>query len=185
MHAGHAQNVPVAGGQVMHHYASLKPKYLLTLWLRHLALQAGAQAAGSRSAIITRFAKPPFYAAQEFVEVSRGDAALRLAELLELFAEGSTRPLPFFPSTSHAYTKAYLNAVEKKGADAARATARASAARAWEGDSYNGIAGDKDDSSVARVFAGAAPFIDDSDGFHEVALKVFEPLLDSLQEVPL
>ncbi|MBL4848705.1 MAG: exodeoxyribonuclease V subunit gamma [Planctomycetes bacterium] len=180
------------GGQVLHHYASTKAKYTLTLWVRHLALHASGPAVSERSVVVTRQTKPPFYATKGFKPIDHERAGELLADLLALYSEGRRRPLLFFPETSLAYARSYQKTIKKKTEDEARAAGRKSAGAPWRGNSFQKIAGDRDDSFVARVFGEAPPFARDYElpgleigegfTFHELALRVFEPLLDELVE---
>jgi len=181
------------GGQVVHSYASLKAKYLLSLWIRHLALRAHGADAPETSVIVTRQKDAPYWCATAFGYVDQGSARSVLSDLVEMWARGQSRPLLFFPATSQAYAEAYRKAVDKgQPEDRACAAARTKAASAWQGNAY-GPAGERDDFFVARVFAGTAPYSPDfalpghdaaaDQTFHDVALRVFGPMYDAMVEV--
>lgn len=180
------------GGQVAHYYSRTKAKYTLALWVRHLALHASEPEASWRSALVTRASKPPYYATKGYPPLAYERARELLADLLAIYAEGRRRPLLFFPETSLAYANAYRKALARKGESEARALARKAAAGPWRGNSFQHIAGDRDDAFVARVFGEARPFARDYElpglevgaglSFHDLAVRVFEPLLEALIE---
>lgn len=85
-------------GHGLLHYtpSSIKPKYILALWLEHLALCAvHPQAASLKSVLICKDDEI------EFASVSAEDARFVLADYLNLYLDGLTRPLPLFPLASY------------------------------------------------------------------------------------
>jgi exodeoxyribonuclease V gamma subunit len=80
--------------------AQLKPKDQLRAWIEHLALCASAGMARHRSILIGTDALISF----DHVD----NAAAQLAGLCRGFADGATRPLPFFPASALGYAAAEI-----------------------------------------------------------------------------
>ncbi len=89
-----------------------------------------------------------------------------LAELLDLYSEGLSTPLPLLPTASLAYAEALHNG---KTEEAALAAARS----AWEGGYRR--TGDREDTDLQTCFRRTDPL---DERFCEVAWRVFGPLLD-------
>ncbi|GFO62702.1 exodeoxyribonuclease V subunit gamma [Geomonas paludis] len=146
---------------VRYRYTDLKPKDLLRLWVEHLVLNS-AQAAGYPL-------QSTFVAAKSTVHLPAIDGSeAHLNRLLELYQEGMTQPLKFFPDTSFEYVK---NAREPKNA----AKALGAAAAAWNGSEYK--KGDVKDEYCRRCF-GESPPLDEE--FQALAREVWDPILDNL-----
>jgi exodeoxyribonuclease V gamma subunit len=95
----------------------------------------------------------------------------RLIGLLELYADGLKRPLPFFPES--AWECAYYRFLKGKDADYARLKARSR----WEGGHFGG---ERDQSAYfSRCFAHEDPIGPD---FEAIAAQVFGPLTDHLDD---
>jgi exodeoxyribonuclease V gamma subunit len=143
--------------------AKLKANDRLRLWIHHLALCAAAPAEVAPESIhigTDRLLRLAPVAA----------AAARLEDLLGLWWQGQSTPLPFFPETSLAYA-----AARHKGLDEAKA--RQAAQKAWL-DEYNGR-GDALDPSVELAWRGSRPL---EPAFEDIARQVFAPLLQAAGE---
>jgi exodeoxyribonuclease V gamma subunit len=132
----------------------------------YLAAESGCHSAGA--VLVGRdqvLAAPPLARAPEL-----------LAGLLDLYWQGLSRPLKFFPQTALAYTEAAL----------ARETGRsksdpASAARlTWEGNPFTRVPGECEDAYFDLCFRNTDPLDEE---FQQAARAVFEPLLAELKEV--
>lgn len=88
-----------ASGALRYRAANIKPKDYLRAWILHLALNALATDGLPRQTILLAMDKTV-----EFRPTP--EAAALLEDLLELYGEGLTRPVPFFPNTSWAYAEA-------------------------------------------------------------------------------
>lgn len=121
------------------------------LWLDHLALQVAAPPGAVRSSVlVTRdsvLELPPVLEADRL-----------LADLLAIWREGQHAALPFYPETARAWL------TEGKWR------------RAWEGDSFNGSPGERDDPYVRLALRDRG---DDSPGecFQALAQRILAPLL--------
>jgi len=118
----------------------LGEKYLVTAWLRHLALNAGDD--GLVTKMVGREKSGPVTC--HFSPLDAATSRERLDELLELYRLGMTRPLPLPLKTSRAWWKMYSETADKATAQH-RAAALQAATNAWNsgleetkesGDSY-------------------------------------------------
>jgi exodeoxyribonuclease V gamma subunit len=91
------------------------------------------------------------------------DARAQLSELVTLYREGLTRPLPFFPETSW-YT----------------ANDRPSDARkAWNKDDFNTRKSESEDEYIALAMRGQEPL---GEEHRQLAKRIYEPLMAALEE---
>lgn len=149
----------VYGGQSVHfRTAKLNPKDHLRAWIEHLALCAGAAAEGPGTVLIGRDAVVTFR------HVSSADA--KLQALCDLFWQGLTLPLPFFPASGMALVEAEL-----AGSKDPFSKARSKWIGPWRQD------GEKDDRFIALCFDVSDPL---DDRFAEIARVVLEPMLQHL-----
>ena len=93
-----------------------------------------------------------------------------MEKLLQFYWAGLRQPLPFFPRSSLAFTRA----AQKDGKDPIEA-----ARGEWSHDSDFGPAGEEDDEWFQQCFGHGEPF---DARFEQVALAVFEPLLACLKK---
>ena len=153
-------------GRVAFRPAALKARDRLQLWIHHLALCAAT--AGARPATSLHVA------ADRILRLAPVAAPLEiLQDLLALWREGQSAPLPFFPDTSHAYAEAWARSGNP---DKALAACR----RTWR-DDYN-ARGDAFDPAVQLAWRGQDPL---QERFQQTALRVFEPLSVAAEEEPL
>lgn len=164
-------------------YGLVRAKHLLDAWIRHLALCAlhpDDQAA--RTVLVGRPERPGGARVCRLQSVS--DADQRLDELARLYVAGQQRPLLLFPRASLAYVLALR---EHKDEGEARMAARAE----WAGRTF----GESEDPHLARIFGDRDPLaegfslLDPQDhtpmlggDFAALSRRVFDPLLDHLQE---
>ena len=132
---------------------------VLSLWVRHLALNAAGEAVESH--LLTREQTVRFTPVR--------NAAATLADLLALARQGLCAPLPLLPKSSLAYASADD---PDKGIKAAWA--------AWNGNGFQGTAGEKDDPDVHLAFRGREPLAEPA--FATLAARVFGPLLTALAD---
>jgi exodeoxyribonuclease V gamma subunit len=123
--------------------SSLKGADILGLWLAHLAWCASGAPGDKRSAhhgsdgsfVITRTLAP--------------EAAHKaLADYLALYWEGVHQPLPVLPKASYTYAV--------KCHTGGKGDPMTAAGNGWQGSSFNGIPGDKDDPYIQFVMRGTA-----------------------------
>jgi len=143
---------------------NLKPGALLRLWIEHLALAlTGLPEAGSSWLIAQD-------GTWRFSKVSNAEKILQ--QLLDLYALGLTKPLPFFPASSFAFA----NPKGKK-------TPTEQALAAWEGNEDEDLGkGDLENPYFDLCFRNVANPLDDE--FELLAKTVVEPLLAHRTEEP-
>jgi exodeoxyribonuclease V gamma subunit len=151
-------------GRISWRTGALRSADLFELWLHHLCLNLlGPADLPLRSLHLARDsqADPPLRCT---TLLPVADAEMHLHRLFELYWQGLTRPLPFFPETSWAWAKG----------DAEGAEARAR--RAWEG-SYQ-REGEGSDPAYGAFFAAAE--LELSEEFVQLA-DLFAPILAHLE----
>jgi exodeoxyribonuclease V gamma subunit len=158
------------------HYSRLAAKHRLPAWIDLLALSAArpdeswtAHTVGRSKAGPTRALVAPLdHRSREW-----------LLELVELYDEGLTRPLPAPIKTAHAWAETHVG--ELMGAPG---SAREAADRAWTTDPFNpwGIPGEDADPWHERVFGRSAP-LSALVGIEDVAWRIWEPLVTGAERV--
>ena len=122
---GHLDNISRIG-LVQYRYATMKPKDVIRSWISHLVLNSLQGPAASETGINT------FYAGKDSVYkyTPVTESSLHLKHLLDLYWEGLTEPLYFFPQTSFVFAQEI-----HKGKDELTALRRANTE--WEGNDFN------------------------------------------------
>lgn len=163
-------------GQVRVQFSRLRRPKEITSWVNHLALQCFAPPGHPRSALLV--GRQPKDGPE--IEVSFrpvNDPAALLGDLIALLRLGATTPLPFFPGTSRVYVETLRETGSPEKALADARTTHAPDGRWGEGiDAYNALA-----------FSGRDPFAGDPaapGSFHDVALRVYGPMLDHREAKP-
>lgn len=141
-----------------HRFARVKSRDLVRTWLEHLVLNCLAKEGYPRTSVLVMDGKP-----NAFTRVA--DPVPLLTALLDLYGEGLTVPLRFFPESSLAYAG-------KGDWDLDRARKK------WE-KGFNDFAGEGDDPWFRLCFGEVDPFDPE---FERVSRAVFGPLLDHLAE---
>jgi len=129
----------------------------LRAWLLHLAYHAVENGATQETCIITLDRSIRYRPVD--------DTTKRLETLLDLYREGITEPLPFFPRTSLAWAEK----AEKPEADRRKA-----ALGQWL-DGFGGIEGEGNDPAIRRCFGQEPPF---GDRFKSIADKLLLPMIE-------
>jgi exodeoxyribonuclease V gamma subunit len=113
-------------GLVQYRYAAIKPKDVIRSWISHLVLNSLSGTAGPEDGVST------FYAGREGIYkfAPAAESLSYLEKLLELYWQGITEPLYFFPQASFAFAREIHK--NKNEADALH-----KAAIAWEGNNFN------------------------------------------------
>ncbi len=143
------------------------PHQLMRLWLRHLMLCLAAPEGVEKRSVLRAPEKTVVF--REVAEP--GD---ELARLLRAYESGLSRPLPWFPKTSHGYARGRLFPPKKVGADpdAIREYALAQARSMWAGSEFS--PGEGGNAYYQAVYRNTDPL----DGaFEALALELFTPLL--------
>jgi exodeoxyribonuclease V gamma subunit len=143
-------------GMLRYRCAKMKAKDQLQIWLEHLVLNA-LQPEGYPGQSVLIMAD----GAQTFGAVENASAILKA--MLELYWQGLTMPLRFFPSSSMAYAHKLEWSLER-------------AVKAWEGG-FNGF-GERDEPGYRLCFGSAPPFEDE---FQRVSRSALEPLIGHQQ----
>jgi exodeoxyribonuclease V gamma subunit len=154
-------------GQVRLRFGRIKARDLMVSWLQHLLLCQPQVAFGNRAGLLVGRDS----AMQFGVPAAAEDL---LQELLQLFFQGISAPLAFFPETALAYARAHL--VRGKSHAAARATAE----KVWYGNDFS--PGESADPYLTRIFGDTRPLEAD---FFKLAETVLGPLLAHAREVVL
>jgi exodeoxyribonuclease V gamma subunit len=137
--------------------AALKGKDRLSIWIDHLVLNAMKQNGYPRSSMVISnnlvLELPPLDNAREI-----------LADLIELYADGMQRPLPFFPQTSWIFL---MDGMGK-------------AAIEWRGEQNSEIRGESSNPSIEFCFGDEEPLDDE---FCQLANRIYMPLKTVAVEV--
>jgi len=144
-------------GPVRYRCATLRGKDLLQGWIEHLL----ACAAGQQSPLVLVGRKGGW----SFAPLAQKKAEDHLNELLALFWQGLSRPLPLLPAASLAFAEAL-----EKGLDSDAALEKA--LFAWEGNEF--FSGEGRDGYLELAFRDGAPF---GEEFCSLARQVYLPLL--------
>ena len=151
----------IYGGQVVNFRpAKLNPKDYLRAWIEHLALSLQNQ--GDQKTVTMLIGRD---GAATFGPITSPQDELRV--LCDLYIEGLSRPLSFYPNASMAFADAI---VSRQGDPIKKACEK------WDGP-YRRVGkreGEKDDLYFKLCFHGLDPFVDP---FAEIARKVFETML--------
>jgi exodeoxyribonuclease V gamma subunit len=166
------------GAQLVHGYGKLDARRLLDIWIRHLVLLSLEDDDLPSTSVLV--ARPERAGGPSSVSLGRLEGAGELlADLVEVYLAGQREPLPLFPAASLEYVDGWHRAGHLDDADRhAEAMRRASAAfhRRW------GAPGDAADRYVVRAFGSADPLEAGEGDFARLSLRVFDPLLEGLEE---
>ena len=175
---GVVEDLFAGNGQVRVQFTRLRRRSELTCWVDHLLLQCFAPADYPREAHLVGRSPGDRIDELELRYRPVEHPEHHLADLLELYRLGATRPLPLFPKTSRVYAEAIANGKSPDDAlDKARRAHR---------DEFNGW-GDGFDGYNELVFDGGDALDGDpgdATSFQSVAVRVFRPLLDHREALP-
>ncbi len=150
------------GGQCVHfRTAKLKAADYLRAWIEHLTLCALTEGGKPETVLIARDA------VVTFGRVPSARAVLQT--LCELFSEGVTLPLRFFPESGLAFVEAERSG---KGNPLKKANDKWLGPFPQKGEKRRG---EKDEVFIARCFSGPDPL---DERFVELARLVFRPMLE-------
>jgi exodeoxyribonuclease V gamma subunit len=128
----------------------------LDLWVRHLAIHLARPAALQPASVLV--------GEEETLHLGPvADPAGPLGDLIEIYWQGQTEPLPLFPETSMAF---------------ARHGWGHQVSTAWEGNPRD-RRGERDSLEVRTAFRGREPL---DPPFADLAARVFGPLLAAIRE---
>ncbi len=158
---GWLENV-AALGLIAYRPGKINAKDRLSLWVRHLVLNLLSPAEVEKT---SRWIGDDNKA---FMLQSVDGAAQYLEVLLELYWQGLSRPIHFFPESAYAYAKAYVNN---------KPAPMMNAVKIWRGNDI--VLGEFEDVYYELAFRHSDPLDDE---FTELSLEVFEPLLQYAEE---
>lgn len=150
-------------GPLRYRFAQLKARDHLDAWVAHLVCCAMWES-GCTSLLVGRDSLC------RYAHIASPTAREWLSDLLDLYLQGHRQALRVFPQSSMAFATAVKAG---KPADAALTVAK----RVWSGSPY--ARGEGEDSWLRFSLRGSDPFTED---FCALALRVFQPLLNVLQE---
>ncbi len=145
-------------GILRYRFGKIRARDSLGIWIELLLATVGGRGFSSPALLFGR--------EEGWVFLPPENAESALGELLDLYASGLCRPLPFFPETSLRYAEAVLGG---KSEDEARKRAMAT----WSDDEH--AYGEMNDFYFQRCFGDQPPFEDGS--FQKTVQIVFPPLL--------
>jgi exodeoxyribonuclease V gamma subunit len=154
--AGQIKGIYPVSGLLRYRPGTLKGPDILALWLEHLAWCA-CEGDGDKCSTL-HGTKEQFTITKT---LAPADAQAHLARYLRWYREGLQRPLPLLPGASYAW----MRVVSQGG----RADPSNAAFSAWNGNSHNGIPGDKDDDYIRLLMRGVAGTPIDQPEFQELA----------------
>jgi exodeoxyribonuclease V gamma subunit len=165
-------------GQILYRYSFARGKHELDAWIRHLAMIASG--AGRDTFMIAK-RKDGGPVIEKFTPVKRPHE--HLADLVALYRLGQRVPLPLFPDPASAYVS---KLVEGKTTEQALDAARKSYHTGYDGSANAYVAkvygGDDPIDPAYRLFS-SAPGEEFPPSFVEVAVRVFRPLFEHLEEM--
>jgi exodeoxyribonuclease V gamma subunit len=154
-----------AAGPLLYRCASLKPKDMLRAWLLHLAVNVDDP---NRAAATTLVGEDGL---REYS--SPTDARATLKDLLDLYWQGMSTPLKFFPNAALAFAEAEFKSRHRKPSRTARSPLEIARVE-WEGSDFPKRDGEKEDAHFALCFRDADPLDEE---FVALARRVFGPIL--------
>ncbi len=156
-----------ANGLVLYRYGNLNPKDIIRSWINHLMLNSIYDTKTAGNNIHTYHASKD--AIYRYVPVA--EWMLYLEQLLNLYWQGLTTPLCFFPRASHAFARQIHKGKSEQ-------EALHNAVIAWEGNKYtiNGEKNDPYNRLCCKNINLSSPI------FMEQARKVFMPALEHLEK---
>jgi exodeoxyribonuclease V gamma subunit len=157
----------IIGGQALHHrFARIRARDLLTAWLERLILDLLEEQPAPGGSLV--FGRED---GCRYRPVSEAPALLK--GLLEIFRDGLTRPLPFFPETSLAYAGERLRHPDRPE------SARQAARHSWEGNGFQ--AGEREDPCWRYCFGRTDPLDKE---FERLSAAICSPLLNHQEKLP-
>ena len=150
-------------------YARIKPGDRLRTWIYHLALNSIGRDPYPRISLLTGLSQGHVWAAWIFSPVENSTTILE--ELLKIYHNGLTRPLPFFPESSWVFAQEALG--KKRPPSRALQKAR----NTWKGSAYH--RGECEDAYYQLCFKNTDPI---NGEFRRLSEEIFRPLLNHQSE---
>jgi exodeoxyribonuclease V gamma subunit len=154
-----------AAGPLLYRCARLKPKDVLRAWLLHLAVNATDTGCVAATTLIGEDGL------REYGPLPGARTALK--DLLDLYWQGMSSPLKFFPNASLAFAEAEFKSRRRKPSRTARPPLEKARVE-WEGSDFPKRDGEREDAHFALCFRDADPLDEE---FVTLARRVFGPIL--------
>lgn len=152
--AGRVEGIYAGTGLLRYRPGKNKGAALLELWIHHLALCAIEHPEAGASRQLNEDGEVRFS-----IKPSPLEAKALLGRYLGLYWEGLQRPLPVAPGATYAY-------------QASESQARAK----WDGNAFQGVAGDRDDPYIQLVMRGIEGGPLDTNEFVELSEQLYGPI---------
>ena len=162
--------------QLLYRCGKTRPKDRISAWIRHLFACASSKSEDLETRFFAMDQAKKYLC---FGPVDPDWARQRLADLLDLYESGMKRPLPFFPSTSHAYQRE-IRLAEDPNNVSARSRAVNKARQEWIALEYSHGGPKESESPENRLCFHAEP-VGDPEFIHLAGL-ILDPLMDQARE---
>ena len=140
--------------------AAAKARDLLFAWLEHLLLLAAGKDGYPRQ---TRFTA----ADKSWVFDPVDNPTGHMQKLVEIFQQGQTRPVPFFPETSFTFAETLHNRLDPE-------TAICRARSKWAGNRFDPIDAESENPYCRQAFGRVDPL---GEEWQHLSVEVYEPIL--------
>ncbi|CAN2042883.1 exodeoxyribonuclease V gamma subunit [Candidatus Magnetomoraceae bacterium gMMP-15] len=160
---GNIQNIK-PNGLIYYHYANIKPKDLLKIWINHLILNTIENINYPKLSIFAGKKKFLYYR-----KVIKSQKILE--QLIMRYIEGLSCPLHFFPETSHSYAEKIATGKNTK-------KSFRHAKSIWIGNDFKSENSESKDDYNSLCFKNINPL---DETFIEISLEIFLPLLKHIK----
>jgi len=157
-------------GLIHYRYTKIKPKDHLKLWIHHLILNSIKTDTYPQESVLIGMNHKGLVSVWTYPPVENSKEILK--ELLEIYWEGLSRPLQFFPESSWEYACSVLERSKSES------QAISNALDKWEGNDFN--PGESEDVYYQLCFREGLPL--DAE-FRKTAKKIFAPILTYRKEI--
>jgi exodeoxyribonuclease V gamma subunit len=163
-------------GRVVHTFGRSGEGRRIELWITHLFMNVvSTLPCPAVSLLIGRGGKGPGRTGFDLLP----DAVDLLRDLMEVYRQGLTHPLPLFPVASCAYARAHIEAGGTPGGKAMASILRGFFSTSPE------YPGEGSHPAVRRLFGTRNPLAEAGEtGFAEMSIRVFEPMLRAESDNP-
>ncbi|OBT06659.1 exodeoxyribonuclease V subunit gamma [Vibrio sp. UCD-FRSSP16_10] len=160
-------------GLVHHRVGSVRSKDILQAWIKHLCASASGHQITSHIIGVNKTGVEYF----SLAPVAEKDALVFMQDLLLLFFEGMTNPLPYFPLSAQAGMQEFVSKSKRGDTDVAREAAKKKFDSRYLGNDFS--AGESDDLYIQRVWAQLSDEVVKQG--YRLAERVFLPAQERLQ----
>ncbi|PML97061.1 exodeoxyribonuclease V subunit gamma [Vibrio breoganii] len=164
-----------ASGLVHYRVGRVRSKDILQAWIKHLCACASGVAVTSHLIGISSKKEIEYFS---LAAIEPQDALDFLHDLVALYFEGMTNPLPYFPRSAHAAMQEFVKKSKKGDTEIAREAAIGKFSSTALGDDYN--SGEADDMYIQRAWPQWSEAL--QQGGYQLAERVLLPAQERLQE---